>query len=598
MAGIGDILGEGGQLRQLLLYNVVGQVISALGTPAFTALTQDVNAQHPNVVVTPDVLARAVGQTFMSQAAAITEASKSGIDASRFDLLLKLAQVRIQPADLAEAVLRSYTSNAAAEKEAQLQGVTPDRFAIMTLLAGDGIGPQQAAEALRRKYIDASGVGPESTSYEQAIAESRLHNKWAPVLYQLTKAILSPADAADAVVRGFLAESDGITLAALNGVDANMFGTLVSMAADAPSPTQLAEALRRGVIPLDAGSASGVGFAQGIREGRLADKWIPMIQALAQEWPTPTDALEARLVGQITTPESKQLYAKFGGDPDYWDLLFHTRGESPTPLELGALANRGYIPWDGLGSDKTTFQQGFFEGRWRDKWEPVYKHLAKYVPPIGTVTTLLSRGSITDAQAAKYLTQQGMDETLVKAYIEDAHAMALGPYRGETISSVLKSYYEQILTADQVTPILASLHMTPLAIKLALEYQDQQRAFAALNSVVSRVRTLYSARKITAQIATAALVALGLPNDAITSMMDRWGIENSINVKTLTDVQIAQAVLYKAMTPVEGIQELVNSGYTQYDAWVLLCVYGKQVYPNKPASGPPPPQGAVIPGTT
>jgi hypothetical protein len=178
MAGIDELLGASGVIEQLLLWNVVSQVVTALMSPAFNALQQDTLKAHPNMVITPDVLARAVVQTFMDKAAAMEEAAKSGLDASRFGVLLKLAEVRLTPADLAEAVLRSYLDSAQAESEARDQGVTADRFRTMTLLAGDGIGPQQAAEARRRGLIKADGMGPDATSYAQAIAESRLHNKW------------------------------------------------------------------------------------------------------------------------------------------------------------------------------------------------------------------------------------------------------------------------------------------------------------------------------------------------------------------------------------------------------------------------------------
>jgi hypothetical protein len=598
MGAIDDLLGASGVIEQQLLWNVVSQVVTNLMAPAFNALQQKVLAEHPNVVITPDILARAVVQTFMTQAEAETEAAKSGLDASRFGILRQLANYRLSPEDLATAVLRSYETDAAAAAEAKLQGVTEDRFKVLQLLAGDGIGPDQAATALRRKYIKHDGTGADSTSYIQAIAESRLHNKWADVLYELTAAILSPPDAAEAVVRGFIKLADGLSLAELNGVDAKTFATMVDLAGDAPSPTDLSIALRRGDIPYDSGNSAVPGFVQGIQQGRLADKWIPMIQALAQEWPTPTDALEARLVGQITTEESQQLYERFGGDPTYWQLLFETRGESPTPLELGVLANRGFIPWDGTGPDKTTFEQGFNEGRWRDKWETTYRKLAEYVPPESTVVSLLARGNITDAQASDLLAKQGMTADLIKAYIDEAHSEALSSYRGATISMVLNAYYAQLLTAADAKPILADLHMTPHAQALALEYEDMKRSLAAINSAMARVRTLYAGRKITEETAKQSLVVLGIPPDTITDILSTWQLENSISVRTLEPQQIADAVLYTAITPGEGIQELQNIGYTAYDAWVLLCAYGKTVYPDKPAQGPPPVQGTVVPGTT
>jgi hypothetical protein len=598
VAGITDLLGASGVIEQLLLWNVVGEVVTNLMSPAFNALSQDVLKAHPNVVITPDVLARAVSQTFMDKTAAQQEAAKSGLDASRFDVLLKLAQVRLTPADLAEAVLRSYQSKGSAEHEAALQGVTKDRFTTLTLLAGDGIGPQQAASARRRGLIKDAGKGSDSTSFEQAIAESRLHDKWGEVLFELTRVLLSPADAADAVVRGFIPHHAGAKLAELNGVDAATFTTMVNLAGDAPSPTQLAEALRRGVIPEDSGNPSEPGFAQGIQQGRLADKWIPMIRALAQQWPTPTDALEARLVGQVTDRESRELFTKFGGDPQYWQLLFNTRGESPTPLELITMANRGFIPWQGTGSEKTTFEQGFNEGRWRNKWREPYRKFARYIPPESTVVTLLSRGVITDHEASAFLAQQGMDAKLIAAYVESAHLEALSEYRGATVAMVLDAYFEQLLTREQAEPILDALHVTKTAAKFMLDYEDMKREFTAVNSALVRIRTLYANRKITLKHARDALTQLGIQPDRIAGVLKVWGIENSISVRTLHEGQIADAVKHEILTIAEATQELINIGYTPFDAWVLLSVKVGVPLPERPKQGPAAPQDQVVPGTT
>lgn len=598
MADFGALGGAFAALEQFFLWNVVSQVVSTMLSPAFTALQQDAMKAHPDMVLTPDILARAVTQTFMTKANAEAEAEKSGIDHERFGTLLALATVRIQPADLAEAVLRSYMTRDAALHEARQQGVDASRFDTLTLLAGDGIGPQQAAEALRRGYIKHDGTGPDSTSYKQAIAESRLHDKWADTLFKLTQAILSPPDAATAVVRGFISHEKGAALAKLSGVDGETFATMTHLAGDAPSPTQLVEALRRGVIPLDSGSPEKPGFNQGIQQGRLADMWTPMIRALAQEWPTPTDALQARLVGQIDTAESRKLYERFGGDPAYWQLLFDTRGESPTPLELGVLANRGVIQWDGLGSGKTTFQQGFFEGRWRDKWEHVYRELAKFRPPESTITLFLSHGVIDDKQAAKLYAELGMDAETAGWYIDEAHLEAYSDYRGITASTVLQAYHEQILTRSEALGILIGLHVDKRAAEILLELQDIQRAFEGVNNAISRIRTLYAARKITLATVRKALTDVGIDGSQIEGLIKSWQVENSITVKTLTEAQITKAWKLALISEAEAFTELENIGYTPFDAWVLLSLEEKVPVRGKPTQGPPPPQGAPIQGTT
>lgn len=598
MASFGDIGGAFAYLESFFVWQIVGQVASTMLNPAFNALQQDALKQHPNMVLTPDILARAVVQTFLDKAEAESEAAKSGIDANRFDTLLKLADVRLSPADLALAVLRSYETDEAAKAEARLQGVTPERFNVMKLLSGDAIGPQQAAEARRRGFIKPHGMGPDSTSYDQAIAESRLHNKWGPVLFKLTQALLSPPDLAQAVIRNFMTFEHAAAIAALSGYDDGQFRTLTELAGDSLSPTDATIALRRKLIPYDSGDPNKPGFLQAIQQGRLRDMWAPIIRDLAQEFPTPTDALEAALVGQVDKEQSQDLYATFGGDPKYWQLLFDTRGEAPTPLELGVLLNRKLIKHHGLGPEETSFDQGFHEGRWRNKWLPIYDLLRQYRPPEGIITTFLSHGVITDEQASDLYEQLGMDSQLVAWFKDEAHLEAYSEFRGLTVNATLQAYHEGIINHQQTVTILTALHVDERAAEILVELQDVQRAFEAITNAVSRVRTLYASRKITQQTARAALKDIGIDGTEIDGIVRSWQIENSVSVKVLTQAEITDAFKLGFMTEDEALTELENIGYTPYDAWILLSLKEKALVKGKPKQGPAPPQDQVIPGTT
>lgn len=598
MAGIGELFGRNGVLEQLMLWGVVNQVITALASPAFTSLTQDAQAKFPEVALTPEIMAQASARFIATVAEAKAEAAKGGISAKRFDLLHELARVRISPADLAEAVLRSYMTLAEAEAEAKPQGITAAQLKVLRDLAGDAPGPDQLAMALRRGIITRGGRGPDSTSFDQGIAETRLHNKWGKIIDELSHAILSAPDAAQAVVRGFLSAHAGEAVAKLSGVSGADFAVMVELAADAPAPGQLAVALRRKVIPYDSHDSSKPGFVQGIEQGRLANKWIPMIRALAQEWPTPTDALEARLVGQVTTHESQALYERFGGDPEFWQLLFNTRGEAPTPIELGVLANRGDIPWHGLGPDVVSFDQGVHETRWRNKYLEAFRKLAVYRPPETIITTWLTHGIITDHEAADMLKHLGMEQDNIARFIAEAHFNATSDFRGATVSMVLQAYHEQLITPQQATQLLEGFHVTPQAVRFMLDFEDAQRAFQAINNVVSRTRTLFAARKITEITAQNALIELGIPAQSVSDILKSWIIENSISVKVLTEAQIADAFKAQIMSQDDAMTELENIGYTPYDAWVLLSLKAGSILPNMPPGGPAPPQGQVIPGTT
>lgn len=554
MSALGDLLGKGGVAEQLVIWGVMNQALGAALSPYISKLQQDVNTRNP---VEP-----------------------------------------LSPSDLADAVVRNYMTLTEAAVEAAKSGVGATDFARMVPLHADAPGPQELAVALLRGIIPKAGAGAESATFEQGIREGRLADKWAPVIEALSVAVLSAPDAASAVVRNFLSSAEGEATAAKSGVDAATFSTLVHLSGDAPGPQQLAEALRRGAISDSGSGPDSTSFSQGIAEGRLANKWAPVIKDLAKLWPTPVDALDAALKGQITPAEGEALYTKLGGDAQFYTWLLDSQGSGPTPLQAAEWARRGIIPWDGTGPGATSYAQAVKESRYRDKWADAYKAQAQYIPTPYSIITMLKDGAVSKEQATTWLQQQGAAPDVIAGMIAEADATDLSQFRGLTTTTVLNMYYNRLVSEADATTMLESLHVSAQAVPLMLAYADLQKAISQQNSAVNRVGTLYAARKITQATAKQALITLQVPANAVNEIIATWQLENSISVKLLTESQIVDAWEYQIMTEAEALTELGNIGYTPYDAWVLLSLKAKAAQPGKPSPGPAAPQGAVVPGTT
>jgi hypothetical protein len=598
VAGFADLFGHNGVVEQLVLWGVVNQALGTSMGPGLAKLEQDVNSAHPLLVLPPTTLADAAVRGMSSMEAAAADAARSGINAARFAQLVELATVRIPPADLAEAVLRSYLTLAEAEAAARPQGITPAQLTTLTQLAGDGIAPTDAARALLRGLIHPTGTGPNSTSYEQAIAESRLHNKWGTVLQELAKQLLTPADLASAVVRNFLPLAESQAIAAQQGVDPATLRTLVELAGDAPAPGQLAEALRRGEIAEQGTGAGSTSFEQGIAEGRLANKWAPVIKGLAKLWPSPVDALDAQVKGQLSDADAHALYAKLGGDPQFESWLYSSIGEGPSPLEAATLAARGIIAWTGTGPDSTSYEQAVRESHYRNKWTDPYKRLAEHIPPPSTIATMLAHRIIDEATAHTLLLANDMTPDQAAAYVAEAEYEAISDYRGLTQSAVVDMYYAHLLSRDQAVQVLSDLHVTDQAATLLLDYADLRTVVDSVNRSVQRIATLYTSRKISTATAHNALIKLEIPASTVDQIIQDWEIQAAADVKVLTAAQIIDAWYYGVIELPEAIDLLGAIGYTAYDAWIQLSVKAKGPLPGKPANTAAAPAGAVIPGTT
>jgi hypothetical protein len=598
VAGIGDLLGRNGVVEQLLLWGVLNQAIGSLAQPALVALQQDSAHAHPVVALDPVTAATALSRGILAEGNARDEAARGGIDAARFATLHQLHRVRLAPADLATAVLRDYMTRGQAEAEAKPQGITADMLGVLIDLAGNAPGPDQLATALRRGLIPDKGAGRGSVSFEQGIRETRLHDKWAPILRELSRVLLSPPDAASAVVRNFLPHGDAERKAHEQGVDAADFQTLIHLSADAPGPQQLAEALRRGLIALHGRGAASTAFEQGIAEGRLADKWSPVIQGLAKLWPTPTDAIEAALKGQVTPEQGRDLYELLGGDLQFYTWLLDSQGNPPSPLEAADMAVRGIIPWQGVGPAKTSFEQAIREGRTKNKWTDAIRAMSRYVPPPGEVVTFLAHRAISQEQAHDYLAMHDMDDATLAAFMNEAELTALTDYRGLTQSAVVDMYYARMIGHDQALQLLEVLHVTDKAAELLLAYADLRQVIEQVQKSVQRIAGLFTGRKISADTARAALTGLQIPAGSIEQIMQGWQLQAQANVKTLTESQIVDAWFYLVLSEAEAMQALEAIGYTPYDAWVVLSNKVKQPLPGKPPRDVASPAGAVIPGVT
>jgi hypothetical protein len=409
---------------------------------------------------------------------------------------------------------------------------------------------------------------------------------------------LSPADAAVAANRSFLDLESAQAEAAAGGYSADRFTVLQHLAGNAPAPEELATALRRSIIPADGSGPDAVSFTQGIAEGNLLDKWGPVIQKLAQAIPSPADIVDAMVKGQVTESDATALFTLVGGDPDYFDLLVNIAGNPPSPTELLQLAQRGIIPWNGTGPDATTFEQGFYEGRSKDKWEPIYQNLATYWPTASEVIELYRWGEIDQPTATSMLAQRGLNPQQAAWWIGYANANAVDDYRGLTVTAVLAMLSVSYITDDQATTMMQAMHYGPDAIAELINYGHIQRAIQSVNDAVSRIGNLYQGRKITQATAIDALTQVGVPASAIQDVIADWNAVASINVATLTYSQIGDAFKYSVIDQDTAMQELINIGYTPYDAWVTLSVYNEGPLPGQPEPGPAAPLGAVIPGTT
>jgi hypothetical protein len=174
----------------------------------------------------------------------------------------------ITPAEVAAARVKNQMSEGDAQHEASLSGINAARLDMLIAIAGNPPGPETLLQMLRRGVINEGDA-------TQGMREGYLRNEWIPQLLALQDVIMSPPEAVNAVVQGHLDYGDGQRLAALSGIGAGTFDVMFETAGNPPGNIETLTLWNRGIID----EATAV---QALKESRLKDKYIPAVLQLAR----------------------------------------------------------------------------------------------------------------------------------------------------------------------------------------------------------------------------------------------------------------------------------------------------------------------------
>lgn len=377
------------------------------------------------------------------------------------------------------------------------------------------------------------------------------------------QAPLAPSELAALVVRELAEQGWAAGEAAKSGVSVTDFALMVANSGVGPAVTDLLSLYRLGKIDL-------ARLDQGLARAGIDGEWTEVIKDLSIHPPTAQEALVALLQGQTTRDEAYARYVAAGGDPTWFETAFNSNGSAPTPDELSVMANRGVIPWDGGGPGVVSFHQGFLEGPWRDKWEEPYRKLAVYVPPPVTITTLVSGGYLSDADALAAFRDTGMTATMAAAYLAKAHGEKVAKTKDLARSEITTLYQDQAIDTSQATLMLQTLGYDQPDAAFILTIEDLQRERKFLEAAITKIQSLYVSYKIDNNQVLQALSQLDVPNSQITGLLRIWTLEREANQKDLTAAEIVAAVFYGIIDPPTGLAKLEQIGYTAFDAWVVL----------------------------
>lgn len=399
---------------------------------------------------------------------------------------------------------------------------------------------------------------------------------------------LSPEVAATLVNKGFLTQDQGESIAKNTGISAAGFNQLVEIGRGVPDMSTLLTAYNRQFIQQGTEGEPGVSLFGGMTQSGIDAQWMPIIQQMAIDTPSRQEVMNAWLEGQITEDVARHWYTLAGGNPDWFQIDYNANGVAPSPMELGTLANRRIIPWDGTGPDVVSFRQGVLEGPTRNKWEDSWRALAKYLPPPRSTTAMLRSGAYTETEATQRYEDYGLSADDAAAMIRDARPHTTTTVKQLTEANVVSLYADKLITEAEAVTMLVELKYSEADATYILKMADFNAAAQTTTWAVGRIKSLYSQRKLTSANATDALTKLHVPTGQISELLTVWDIELAASPKQLTEAQVATAFSYGVIDQNTGEQLLIAIGYSHWDAWLLLSNANKGTIPSEPAKTVPP----------
>lgn len=404
-------------------------------------------------------------------------------------------------------------------------------------------------EMLRRKTISRAEA-------ELSLTRAAIPRQYHAALLELQEQIVSPPDAALAVLRGTITEAEGIAIASKWGVSSADFNLLILNTGEPPGLEQMLEAYRRGFI-------NRATLERGIRQSRVRDEWIGMVEQLRYQPMSTADAVQAAVQNHLDKNAAKAITQQNGLEPAHFETLYENAGEPLAHGQLATLYNRGQIT-------RAVFDQGIRESRLKDKYLQAAFELRLRVPAERYVITMLKDGVISHEQALTYLRNDGYDAQTAAHLVASGVAQKTTSTKELSVSTITGLYEDRAISKTVALGLLKKLKYDQQEAEWILELANLKAMQRVQQQAVAAVRSRYVSRHINEGAASVLLDGIGIASAQRDLYLRMWGFERQANVRVLSEAQVAKAVKLGLISPENGVHRLTDMGYSESDADLLI----------------------------
>lgn len=492
-------------------------------------------------------------------ASALGQAISNAVAPAVYELNHTGPNLAANPQTAAAATASGVVSPGDAMNAATAQGLQPFWFQAMVDLATAIPDIGSLGELVNRGLISEADA---DYWLSRAAYPARIRAQ----LLGLRRALLSPADAALAVLRGNISQADADAIAARNGMTAGDLAVLQDNTGEPLGLEQLLEGLRRGFI-------DDAQLERGIRQSRIRNEWITLARQLRFAPMSTADAVAAVVQNHITSAEGQQIAEQNGLEAAHWATLVQTAGEPLSLTEMTELWRRGDV-------GQADVEQALRESRLKDKYIPAALNLRTRIPAPREIVTAVERGAATSGEALQALKDYGYTDQIATVLLKSGLAAKRGTVHHLAVGTITRMYEDRLISQPAAHSLLTGLGWSAEDATWALQLADVTAAMKLQAQAVAAIRGRYVARHIPEQVAIAALDDLDIPAAQRTQLIRAWEIEQAVTVRSLTEAQIVKAVKEQLIGATDAAARLEAMGYGADDASILLGVAPGQPLPS------------------
>lgn len=406
-----------------------------------------------------------------------------------------------------------------------------------------------ALELLRRGKI-------ETAHFRQWMLLNGYKSDDIDALLPLVQNLVSPADAALALLRGNMSRAEALQVAHDAGLSDSDFDVLVNNTGEPLGLMQLLEAFRRGFISEDR-------LKTGILQSRVRDEWIDTAVKLRYTPMSTADAVSSVVQGHQSMEAGKAVADQNGLEPGAFDILYQTAGEPLSRTEMEELFNRGLVT-------EAQVKQALSESRVKNKYTDLAFQLHTKLLPIRNLSEAVEFGSLTLAQGVSEAMKQGYSQQDATALVQAASARKLQTYRHQVVTAVEALYVDNAISEADAMSVASSMGFDDAESKAIFAGAEYKRMAKMVSAAMSAIRSKYVARHIDDHTASGLLDGLGVPSNQRDQEMALWTLERQANVRLLTPAQVIKANKLGLLQDADALSYLENLGYSATDADLLM----------------------------